>query len=215
MISANIAHIENQFSNVNSARNKQYFEEMLQQDSLDIAQPFLIEEGSVIINLIKENSVKEFLGIGCGNGLYFDLLKNTCNYTGIDPHSKQNNIKETMTIIKNRFEKVNMKRSRQKCLISFLFNLISYVNPADIIKFININASQRDIITVSTWNNTANAQKLRYKYFKHFTKKSSVEIPSNSHNFIEFESKLISAIRNYKYHDLIEFSHSKLLIVYL
>lgn len=209
MKSENLVQFDHNFSMKNVVKNKQYFEEMLQQESLYIAQPFLKEESSIIINIIEENSVNEFLGIGCGNGLYFDLIRNTCKYNGIDPHFRKNNNEKPLNIIKNRFEAVNLKRSQKKYLISFLFNLISYINPSYIVKFINVNGNQGDVITISTWNNTIKAEKLRQKYEKHITKKTNNETLLNIPHFIEIESNLISQIQYYKYHKLIELNHSR------
>ena len=100
---------------------------MLKQDALCIAKPFLNDESKVILELIQKHSMQLFLGIGCGSGLYSEVISDYCQYLGIDPLYKFTNHESSIQIIKNKFEKIHVERKDEKCLISFLFNLCYHV----------------------------------------------------------------------------------------
>lgn len=193
-------------------RTRCYFE-MLQENALKIAKPFLEEECCIVTKLIKQYPINAFLGIGCGSGLYSNTISNHCQYMGIDPLYQRG--KEKLNIIVNQFEVVTIKRRKQRFVISFLFNLISYINFPSVINFLNRNSKPGDIITISTWNTNVEAKFLRNKYLQYIFSKSDSEYSRLLENFSDLETLLCNQVNNYKKHELIKYKYSKTLIVYL
>lgn len=192
--------------------NEKYFLEMMHPDALKIAQPFLDEECQIILNLIKSHCCTQFLGLGSANGLYSNVISRCCNYIGVDPFHHLN--KRKTKIIRKKFQDIDIERGNDKFIISFLFNLISYIDQLDIVHFLNRNSKSGDIITISTWNTDLVSLSLRKKYFHRIIPNTDREL-SYKQGIVNLEEISISNIKHYKFHEILKFKYSTILIIYL
>ena len=196
--------------NINS-----YFIEMLSPDSLKIAMPFLVEERKLIKRLLLDKSAKLLIAIGCGRGLYSDLAKYCKRYVGIDSLSDPDTAKKNIEFIASDFQQVQLNQAKGNKIISFLFNLASYINPNHIIEFINRNAITGDIVTISEWNDDKCSASIRKEYYKYIDNKIDDLLLVSKLQVKKIIKLNFKHINEYKYHSVIKNKYSKTTVIYL
>lgn len=205
-----------------------YFYRMLSPQALKISAPYHLEEEKNLVAMLQQcHNISDMNFIAVGGGELWCLriaMQYAKRYVCIEPLAnvflndsvkymieQQHNIE----YIANDFEATSRSELPEGgCFFMFLFNIFAYINNP--LEAISRMARPGDVIFITTWADTPEAQGIRKAYFDYLNsfEDTSVIDPSKMVGLSRLEQVPFNTLHFYKKHEYVEGRITKTLIVY-
>jgi len=205
-----------------------YFYRMFSPVAMEISDPYHIEEGKIIEDLLLNHASARnmnFVSIGAGALRHLRYaLRFTYGYVGVEP-SLKNFLNEDIgfliernreiTLVDKKFEMLEKKDLPfGNCFYVFLFNIFPYLE--DPFSVINRFLKKGDVILLSTWNRNENAMAIRKRYFDYLNsfEEEAVIDPEKDIILGDWSNFNFDSLDHYQNHKIIKGDVTDILIIY-